>query len=102
MNYKEENWFNDIIDRLKDNDLKELIHMDQDDFHDILHQEIDNMVIYNSESQRIVDDLNYDVFQEHDVFGRADNISQAAYAALYDLFEEGDFTYEDYNKLITQ
>jgi len=99
MNHKEENWYNDIIDRLKDNDLKELIYMDQDDFYDILHQEIDNMVIYNSESQRIVDDLNYDVFQEHDVFGRADNIGQAAYAALYDLFEEGDFTYEDYNEL---
>jgi len=98
MNYKEENWYNDIIDRLKDNE-----GMDQDDFYDVLHQEIDNMVIYNSESQRIVDDLNYDVFQEHDVFGRADNINQAAYAALYDLFEEGDFTYEDYNnKPITQ
>jgi len=98
MNYKEENWYNDIIDRLKDNE-----GMDQDDFYDVLHQEIDNMVIYNSESQRIVDDLNYDVFQEHDVYGRADNINQAAYAALYDLFEEGDFTYEDYNnKPITQ
>ena len=98
MNYKEENWYNDIIDRLKDHE-----GMDQDDFYDVLHQEIDNMVIYNSESQRIVDDLNYDVFQEHDVFGRADNINQAAYAALYDLFEEGDFTYEDYNnKPITQ
>ena len=94
MNYKEENWYNDIIDRLKDNEVT-----DQDDFYDVLHQAIDNMVIYNSESQRIVDDLNYDVFQEHDVFGRADNISQAAYAALYDLFEEGDFTYEDYNEL---
>ena len=94
MNYKEENWYNDIIDRL-------LSHKDmhQDQFHDLLHEEIDNMVIYNSDSQQIVDDLNYDVFQEHDVFGRADNISQAAYAALYDLFEEGDFTYEDYNEL---
>ena len=94
MNYKEENWYNDIIDRL-------LSHRDmhQDQFHDLLHEEIDNMVIYNSDSQRIVDDLNYDVFQEHDVFGRADNISQAAYAALYDLFEEGSFTYEDYNEL---
>ena len=94
MNYKEENWNNDIIDRL-------LSHKDmhQDQFHDLLHEEIDNMVIYNSDSQQIVDDLNYDVFQEHDVFGRADNISQAAYAALYDLFEEGDFTYEDYNEL---
>ena len=98
MNYKEENWYNDIIDRLKDHE-----GMDQDDFYDVLHQEIDKMVIYNSESQRIEDDLNYDVFQEHDVFGRADNIYQAAYAALYDLFEEGDFTYEDYNnKPITQ
>ena len=94
MNYKEENWYNDIIDRL-------LSHKDmhQDQFYDLLHEEIDNMVIYNSDSHRIVDDLNYDVFQEHDVFGRADNISQAAYAALYDLFEEGNFTYEDYNEL---
>ena len=48
MNYKEENWYNDIIDRLKDHE-----GMDQDDFYDVLHQEIDNMVIYNSESQRM-------------------------------------------------
>ena len=98
MNYKEENWYNDIVDRLKDHE-----NMDQDEFYDALYQEIDNMVIYNSESQQIVDDLNYDVFQEHDVYGRADNINQAAYAALSDLFEEGNFTYEDYNnKQITQ
>ena len=32
MNYKEENWYNDIIDRLKDNE-----GMDQDDFYDVLH-----------------------------------------------------------------
>ena len=94
MNYKEENWYNDIIDRLKDHE-----GMDQDNFYDVLHEEIDNMVIYNSDAQRIVDDLNHDVFQEHDVYGRADNIGQAAYAALCDLFEEGDFTYEDYNEL---
>ena len=93
MNYKEEKWYNDIVDRLKENK-----DMDQDDMHNIMHEEIDSMVIYNSESQQIVDDLNYDVFQEHEIFGRADNISQAAYAALYDLFEEGDFTYEDYSK----
>jgi len=93
MNYKEEKWYNDIVDRLKENK-----DMDQDDMHNIMHEEIDSMVIYNSESQRIVDDLNYDVFQEHEIFGIADNISQAAYAALYDLFEEGDFTYEDYSK----
>jgi hypothetical protein len=93
MNYKEEKWYNDIVDRLKENK-----DMDEDDMHNIMHEEIDSMVIYNSESQRIVDDLNYDVFQEHEIFGRADNISQAAYAALYDLFEEGDFTYEDYSK----
>jgi len=91
MNYKQENWYNDIIDRL-------LSHKDmhQDQFHDLLHEEIDSMVTYNSDAQRIVDDLNYDVFQENDLFGRADSINQAAYAALYELFYEGDFTYEDY------
>ena len=92
MNNEQKNWHNEIIDRLVDHK-----GMDQDDFYDVLHDELDNMVIYNSESQRIVDDLNYDVFQENDLFGRANNINQAAYAALYELFyEEGSFTYEDY------
>ena len=43
----------------------------------------------------LVNDLDYDIFQEHDIWGRAENWSQAAFAALYDLFIEGDFTFED-------
>ena len=99
MNYKEENWYNDIIDRL-------LSHKDmhQDQFYDLLHEEIDNMVIYNSDSHRIVDDLNYDVFQEDDLFGKAENWGQAAYAAIYQNFYENGPSFEEFaaNELIPQ
>jgi hypothetical protein len=59
-----------------------------DDFYNEMYQWIDNKVIYTYESKQICDKLDYDVFQNHDVFGKAGNWSQAAYAAIYDLLND--------------
>ena len=59
-----------------------------DDFWDEKNTWIDNQVIYTYECKEICDKLDYDVFEEHDVFGKANNWSQAAYAAIYDLLNE--------------
>ena len=56
MNYKEENWYNDIIDRLKDNE-----GMDQDNFYDVLHQivkEIDRLEKIGLTQDEIANDLS--------------------------------------------
>jgi len=57
----------------------------EDNFYDQKHQWIDNKVIYTHESKQICDKLDYDIFEEHDIFGKANNWSQAAYSAIYDL-----------------
>jgi hypothetical protein len=59
-----------------------------DDFYNEMYQWIDTKVIYTYESKQICDKLDYDVFQDHDVFGKAGNWSQAAYAATYDLLND--------------
>ena len=64
----------------------------EDDFYDQKHQWIDNKVIYTHESKQICDKLDYDIFEEHDVFGKAENWSQAAYAAIYDLLNDHNDT----------
>jgi len=60
----------------------------EDDFYDQKHQWIDNKVIYTHESKQICDKLDYDIFEEHDIFGKANNWSQAAYSAIYDLLND--------------
>ena len=72
-----------------------------DDFFDQMNQWIDNKVIYTYECQKICYELEYDVFQEHEIFGKANNLPQAAYCAIYDLLGE----HEDaltYNEMKTQ
>lgn len=68
-----------------------------DDFYNQKHEWIDNKVIYTYEARKICDELDYDVFQDHDLFGKAENWSQAAFAALYDLLNEHDdaLTYDE-------
>jgi len=62
----------------------------QDDFYEYFTQWIDNKVIYNSDAKNICDNLNYDVFAEHE-FGRSKGWSQAGYNALYDcLIDHND------------
>jgi len=72
-----------------------------DDFHDQQHQWIDNKVIYTYESKQICDALDYDIFEEHEVFGKAENWSQAAYAAIYDLLNDHNDALT-YDKMKTQ
>ena len=69
---------------------------EQDDFYTFQNQWIDNKVIYNYECKLIIDNLDYDVFQNHDTFGRANNWQQAAFAALYDLLNNHDDTVNCY------
>ena len=64
---------------------------DEDDFYTLLHEWIDNQVIYYSECEAILEgNLEY-CFEEHDVYGRPENSPQAAYACLYDyLMDSSD------------
>jgi len=63
---------------------------DEDDFYNFKHEWIDNKVIYIHEAREICNKLNYDVFQDHDVFGKAEDYPQAGFCALYDLLDEDD------------
>mgnify|MGYP006145093729 FL=1 len=65
---------------------------DQDDFYDYLTQWIDDKVTYTFDARNICDNLEADVFAEHDLYGRANNWSQAGYNALYDCLTENDDT----------
>mgnify|MGYP000011603584 FL=1 len=84
--------------------LKDYFIQDQDDYHDAIHEAIDNMCIYTSDNKQAVNELNYDVFQEDALFGKAENWAQAAYAAIYDNFYENGPSFEEYaaNELIPQ
>ena len=69
----------------------------EDDFYNEKHQWIENKVIYTNECKEICNELDYDIFEEHDVFGRANDWSQAAFAALYDLLNDHNdaLTYDE-------
>jgi hypothetical protein len=84
--------------------LKDYTIQDEDDYHDAIHEAIDNMCTYTSDNKQAVDDLNYDIFQEDDLFGRAENWGQAAYNAIYHNFYENGPCFEEYaaNNLIAQ
>ena len=62
------------------------------------------MCTYTKDNKLAVDDLNYDIFQEDDLFGKAENWGQAAYAAIYQNFYENGPCFEEYaaNNLIAQ
>ena len=85
-------------------DLKDYTIQDQDDYHDAIHEVIDNMCTYTSDNKQAVDDLNYDIFEEDPLFGKAENWGQAAYAAIYQNFYEYGPSFEEYaaNNLIAQ
>ena len=63
----------------------------QDDFYDYFTQWIDNKVTYTFEARSICDNLDADIFAEHE-FGRAENWSQAGYNTLYDCLMDHDDT----------
>ena len=56
----------------------------QDDFYDYFHEWIDNAVIYTSDCEAILESNSEYHYEDHDVYGRPNNISQAAYACLHD------------------
>ena len=64
---------------------------DQDDFYAYFTQWIENKVTYTFEARDICDNLEADVFADHE-FGRAENWTQAGYNALYDCLIDHDDT----------
>jgi hypothetical protein len=84
--------------------LKNYTIEDLDDYHDAIYEIIDGMCIYTKECKTIVDELDYDVFQEDDLFGRPRNYEEAAYNALYQNFYKYGPSFEEYaaNNLIAQ
>jgi hypothetical protein len=75
-----------VVDAIKDE--VDAIH-DRDGICDMvavaLHGVIENEIIYTAHCREIVEKFDYDVFQGHGPFGRAESIEQAAYACLWDL-----------------
>jgi len=84
--------------------LKDFTIQDQDDYHDAIHEIVDSMCTYTKESKDAVEELDYDVFQEDDLFGRPRSYEEAAYNAIYQNFYENGPSFEEYaaNELIPQ
>ena len=84
--------------------LKDYTIQDQDDYNDAIHEVIDNMCIYTIDNKRVVNDLDYDVFEDDNLFGKAENWAQAAYAAIYNNFYDFGPSFEEFaaNNLIAQ
>ena len=84
--------------------LKDYTIQDQDDYNDAIHEVIDNMCIYTIDNKRVVNDLDYDVFEDDNLFGKAENWAQAAYAAIYNNFYDFGPSFEEFaaNELIPQ
>ena len=56
----------------------------QDDFYDFFYEWIDNAVIYTYNCEAILENNSEYHYNEHGLWGRPENIAQAAYACLYD------------------
>ena len=91
QNLRAEDYVQDFNDHAW-NDFHEANINNQDDFYDYLTQWIDNKVTYVFDARNICDNLMADIFAEHDLYGRAENWSQAGYNALYDCLTENDDT----------
>ena len=64
----------------------------QDDFYDYFHEWIDNAVIYTHDCEGILEGNSEYHYLEHDVYGRPENIAQAAFACLYDYLMDSPDT----------
>tara|TARA_R100000734_G_C3220730_1_gene32370 strand:+ start:17 stop:325 length:309 start_codon:yes stop_codon:yes gene_type:complete len=73
----------------------------EDDFQTQLYQWLEDKVIHEYDCKKICDKLDYDIFEEHHVYGKAENWYQAAYNALFDLLSEHDETLT-YDEIIAQ
>jgi len=76
----------------------------QDDFYDFFHEWIDNAVIYTSDCEAILGGNSEYHYLEHDIYGRPENISQAAYACLYDYlyFSPDTVTFADMETVLNE
>ena len=85
-------------------DLKDYTIQDQDDYHNAIHEIVDNMCIYTKDCKDAIEELDYDVFQENDFFGCSKSYEQAAYAAIYQNFYDNGPCFEEFaaNNLIAQ
>ena len=61
---------------------------DQDDYYTLLYEWIDNQVIYTYECEAILEGNSEYHYNEHEIWGRPENIAQAAYACLYDYIHD--------------
>lgn len=77
---------------------------DQDEFYDFFHEWIDNAVIYYSDCEAILENNSEYHYREHELWGRPENIAQAAYACLYDyLMDHPDtITFDELEKAINE
>lgn len=85
-------------------DLKDYTIQDLDDYHDAIHEIVDGMCIYTKDCKDAVEELNYDVFQEDEFYGRPRSYEEAAYNAIYHNFYDNGPSFEEYvaNNLIAQ
>ena len=76
---------------------------DQDDFYAYFTQWIENKVTYTFEARDICDNLEADVFADHE-FGRAENWTQAGYNALYDClyFHDDTVTWDEMEHVLNE
>ena len=63
---------------------------DSEDFTRETHQWLENKVTYRDDCKKYCNELNADIFEEHPVFGRANNWYEAGYNAIWDLLHESD------------
>ena len=70
----------------------------EDDFYEYMHEWIDNQVIYTHDCEEILKQNTDYYFEEHDIYGRPENIHQAAYACLYDYIIESN-VYDIWNEM---
>lgn len=77
---------------------------DQDEFYDLLHEWIDNQVIYTSDCEAILENNSEYHYEDHDLYGRPNNIMQAAFACLYDYIMESPdtVTFADMEELLNE
>ena len=60
----------------------------EDELYDHLMAYIENQVIYTYDNEQILEGNSEYCFDEHDLFGRPNNIAQAAFAVVYDYITE--------------
>jgi hypothetical protein len=84
--------------------LKDYTIQDQHDYHDAIHEIVDNMCTYTKDCKDAVEELNYDIFQEDDLFGKPRKLKKQPMHAIYNNFYDNGPSFEEYaaNNLIAQ